>query len=246
MKIKKLILRLIKKAGYSISKEKIYFRGLYVEHDFEVKHKWLIDFGFDTILDIGANTGQFAKKARALFPEAQIYSFEPILDVFQELSSHFATDLKFRALNVGLGAVDEVIPFYQSDFSDSSSAFPMKELHKENFPKAKSATITQIKVVKLDEAVKGLSMGYPLLIKIDVQGYEQMVILGGEQTIRKAAMVLVEVSFYELYENQVLFESIFKDMIRLGFLYKGNYDQLISPIDGRILQADAIFVNENA
>jgi hypothetical protein len=85
----------------------------------------------------------------------------------------------------------------------------------------------------------------PLLIKIDVQGFERMVILGGIQTIKKAEVLIVEVSFQELYENQVPFDTIYSLLTGLGFTFIGNYDQLLSPKDGSILQADAIFLNQS-
>ena len=41
--------------------------------------------GYRTILDIGANVGQFALPAWFAFPEAQIFSFEPLPDCFRQL-----------------------------------------------------------------------------------------------------------------------------------------------------------------
>jgi hypothetical protein len=40
---------------------------------------------FGTILDIGANVGQFALAAALHFPGATIHSFEPLPDTFSEL-----------------------------------------------------------------------------------------------------------------------------------------------------------------
>ena len=47
-----------------------------------------------------------------------------------------------------------------------------------------------------------------LLVKIDTQGFEDRVIRGGEQTIKKASIVVVEVSFTKLYEHQPLFSDL--------------------------------------
>jgi hypothetical protein len=46
---------------------------------------WFKSFGIDTVLDIGANTGQFTKTILALLPNANIYSFEPLPDCFEQL-----------------------------------------------------------------------------------------------------------------------------------------------------------------
>lgn len=39
----------------------------------------------NTIIDIGANTGQFAKEISKIFPKAKIFCFEPLPDAFKEL-----------------------------------------------------------------------------------------------------------------------------------------------------------------
>ena len=80
------------------------------------------------------------------------------------------------------------------------------------------------------------------MIKIDVQGYEDKVIGGAVETISKAKAIIVEVSFRELYEGQPLFEKIFGLLSEKGFSYFGNLYQLLSPVDGAPLQADALFV----
>lgn len=244
--MKRLLAKFLAKLGYSIVKAPIIFNGLKVEHDFISKHNWILKYKFETIIDIGANKGQFAARFRVLFPEAWIYSYEPIPEVYDELCKRFELDTKFKAFNIGLGKQAGTIDFFQNEFTDSSSALPMKRLHKENFPRASNEKQIQIKIDRLDEIVKSITTSNPVLIKIDVQGFEEMVILGGKDTLNKASIVLVEVSFYELYENQVYFKTIYDHMISLAFSYRGNYEQLISPVDGCVLQADAIFVKVNA
>jgi hypothetical protein len=82
----------------------------------------------------------------------------------------------------------------------------------------------------------------PILIKIDVQGFEDKVIAGGADTIKKAKVIIIEVTFKELYTDQPLFHDIYEMLSKLGFTYHGNFDQLPSPVTGEILQADAIFI----
>src|SRR5258708_27076513 len=40
---------------------------------------------FKTVIDVGANTGQFAKQISAFFPNANIYCFEPSPQPFEAL-----------------------------------------------------------------------------------------------------------------------------------------------------------------
>jgi hypothetical protein len=46
---------------------------------------WLVRSGIKTIIDVGANTGQFSRAIHEVLPEAYIYSFEPLSDCFSEL-----------------------------------------------------------------------------------------------------------------------------------------------------------------
>ena len=243
--MKRLFINLLNKLGYRLVKAPIVIERLKVESNFLLKHKWIVKYNFETIIDIGANKGQFAARFRVLFPDAMIYSFEPIPEVFDELCKRFEKDNNFKAFNLGLGREPGTIDFYQNEFSDSSSALPMKRLHKDNFPKTSKEKLIKIKVGSLDEVMQSLMIGNSVLIKIDVQGFEELVILGGKETLKKALIVIVEVSFYELYESQVYFNTIYNHLFNLGFSYRGNYEQLISPLDGSILQADAIFFKEN-
>lgn len=231
--------------GYEVRKGPISVSGLQVEPDFFKKNAWIKNKGFQTILDIGANQGQFAGRFRLLFPNAHIYSFEPIPEVYLALCRKFDKDPHFTAFNLGLGDIPGLFDFYLNQFPDSSSLLPMKSLHIEIFPFTQHSSQIKIKVETLDRLATNLPLQGPLLVKIDVQGFEKKVILGGLETIKKASMVMVEVSYQELYENQNSFEDIFSLLKDLGFAFVGNYDQLLSPKDCSILQADAIFVNHS-
>jgi hypothetical protein len=49
-------------------------------------------------------------------------------------------------------------------------------------------------------------------------------------------------SFQELYINQPLFNEIYVKLYSLGFKYCGNIEQLYSPLNNQILQADCLFI----
>lgn len=77
-----------------------------------------------------------------------------------------------------------------------------------------------------------------------MQGYETKVILGGKQTISRAAIVIAETSFQELYEGQPLFNEVYEMLKDLGLRYAGSLGpQLMNPTDGSALQADSLFIN---
>ncbi|HEY9296523.1 MAG TPA: FkbM family methyltransferase [Phormidium sp.] len=206
------------------------------------KLKWLIDKEIKTILDIGANTGQFAEEMDAILPGAMIYSFEPLEECYQELIEKFSDSNKFKAFNLALSNQPGTVKMRKNEYSPSSSLLPMTNLHKQCFPYTQNESIQEVSVVRLDNIADQLSLEKPFLVKIDVQGCEDKVIEGGRNTIGQASVVITEMSIDSLYEGQLLFNGIYQILMELGFQYKGSYDQLLNPHDGSVLQVDGIFM----
>ena len=77
---------------------------------------------FATILDVGANIGQFAVAATLYFPGAKIYSFEPVPDVFKVLQENINKNPKIQAFNCALGNHHGQIPFHRNKYTRLSSA----------------------------------------------------------------------------------------------------------------------------
>jgi FkbM family methyltransferase len=217
-------------------------RGVLVDAYLDLDRKWLRSLEFSTVLDIGANVGQFCQIANALWPKARIYSFEPLQDCFQELKTRMAGCNNLVAFNIGLGDQRGEITFQRNEFSPSSSVLRMTQLHELAYPQTRQCQSVNVKIERLDDKASELEILEPLFVKIDVQGYEKQVLLGGEGTVRRAAVLLIETSYEPLYEGQALFGDLHVLLSRWGFTYAGALSQAFSPLDGRILQADSIFV----
>jgi FkbM family methyltransferase len=207
--------------------------------------EWLKDFKIVTIIDVGANEGQFAKKIIGVFPDAQVHCFEPLLEVFSQLNLNFYGNENILTYNFGLGEINEEKIINYNEYSPSSSMLDMLDLHKSNFEFAVKTEPSIITIRRLDdifvEPVKS-----PLLLKIDVQGYEMNVLKGGEKIIRRADVVIIETTFVPLYKGQPLFAEIYNYFVSFGFQYSGNIDQLLSPKNHQVLQADAVFINRGS
>jgi FkbM family methyltransferase len=203
---------------------------------------WLLKYNFGTVLDIGANVGRFSITFHALFPNAKIHAFEPLPACY---NTTLQAVRKIKAVNVhpvALGDSSGTIEMFANDFSPSSSILPMAQTHKEAFPTTTKMVKVPIQVSRLDDIADGLNFEGPIFVKIDVQGFEKAVLLGGANTIRKADVVLIELSFEQLYENQPLFSDIYDIMRELGFSFQGTMAQMLHPKDERILDADCFFV----
>lgn len=208
---------------------------------FKETHKWIGEQSFKSIVDIGANVGQFGKKIRQFYPDAKLYSFEPIPFVCDELNLNFEGDNNFKSFNVGLGDSEGKTKFFLNLFSDSSSMLPIGELHKKNYPYTKDEIEIEVTVKKLDNCFEEGELQKPYLVKIDVQGFEEQVIRGGIEVIKNADMIITESSYKELYEGQSLFDALYEKLKGFGFDFMGNFEQMESAFNGEPLQGDAIF-----
>ena len=214
---------------------------------FECLHKpWLLGSGIKTVFDVGANTGQFARAIHEVLPEAFVYSFEPLPDCFAELQRKMSGLKAFRAFNMALAERNGEAEFYRSSSSPSSSLLPMHELHKQNFPFTADQSRETVKVRRLDDCARELSIKKEILVKLDVQGAEDKVIHGGRELLQCAKVLIVETSFEVLYQRQALFADIFKLLEDLGFTYKGALTQAFSPLNGSVLYADSVFFREQS
>lgn len=195
-----------------------------------------------TILDIGANTGTYAKEIRLNFPDAAIHSFEPLPDCFEKLQNTMFGDTLFTAHNVALGDTNGETIIERSSFHPSSSLLPMADLHKKLYPKSANIHKEKIQVRTLDSFARTLSIIGPTLVKIDVQGFEDKVIEGGKETIAQASIVICEASFVSLYEKQPLFNTIYSALRELGFVYYGSVTRHYSKRTNTLIYEDAIFI----
>ncbi len=197
---------------------------------------------FGTLIDVGANIGQFASAFNLFFPKTKIYSFEPVPVCFDKLKQNTSQLQNVLIHNLALGSSEGTIKFYQNDHSHASSALPISQFQKENLPNTKDVREIEVQVSTLDRLEFDLSPEFPVLLKLDVQGYEMEVLKGGRELLKKIDYILLETSFAPMYDNEPLFDDLhtylksedFELMVPLDFL-KSN---------GRILQMDVLYKRE--
>lgn len=199
-----------------------------------------------TILDIGANTGQFARFVSSVFPEAQIICFEPLPEQFRQLKTWAETINHRRPIvfNVAIGdrEGDEKI-YLHTDYSPSSSILPATELLGEAFPSTLEKKQIPIKINTLDNIMRDLPDNFQqdVFIKIDVQGYEDRVIRGSKQILDKTIAIMIEVNLASFYHDQTSFKEILLLLDKKNFHYAGNMEQNYNE-DGYVSYFDAVFL----
>lgn len=202
----------------------------------------LADRDIDTVLDIGANEGQYAALVRAAGYSGRIVSVEPLPDAFDRLVRRSRTDPRWVGERRAVGAKIGRITIRVSANSYSSSVLPLTTAHLDVAPESrvvKSIEVDVTTVAALAEA-HDLAPDHTLL-KIDTQGFEGAVLDGAGAWLDRVAAVQLEVSHVELYVGQALEPELTARLASHGLVPWTN-DPGISAANGRLLQSDVLFV----
>jgi len=196
-----------------------------------------------TVLDIGANSGQFARRVRAALPAATLHSFEPLPGPFAQLQHWAADERNVFCHNIALGDVSGKIAIHTGDYTASSSLLAPASRLVDSLPQVVPDRTQEISVMCLDDWARTTELATPLFIKMDVQGFEKGVIHGGLETMAGAAAILTELSFVRLYEQQPLIGEMIALLGELDFLLVDVYDVVPDPVVGLGFQCDGLFLS---
>lgn len=200
------------------------------------------EMGVKTVLDVGANIGQYAAELRSSGYDGMILSFEPLAKPFSELVARSRTDNDWQAYRLALGDNDGEAVLYVASKLGSSSLLAMRSEHQAGAPEVTMIGTETTRVARLD--VLNLSVQPPAMLKLDVQGYEDRVLAGGAKTLRNVALIECELSLDELYEGQPSFRHMIDLLGDRGFKIIDLDPFFYDKTDGRVLSVDAMFRRE--
>ena len=180
------------------------------------------------ILDIGANTGQWYRQIKSIYPQSEVLSIEAnpnCENTLRQVNSNYIIAF--------LGEKEDKTDFYISSGDSTSqggSAYLEKSPWYENYD------TQQLPVITLDSLNQEFD-----LIKMDVQGAEFDIIKGGLKTITKASMLQLELSFLDHNQGSPRASQIISYLYSLGFeLFDVGSSYYW---DGMLNQSDFLFIN---
>lgn len=193
-----------------------------------------------TVIDLGANRGQFSLAARYCFPRAAIFAFEPLTQPYTTYQRIFAGDQSTRVFNTAIGTERSSAPIHVSGRDDSSSLLPITATQDQLFPGTGEVGTTTIQVDRLDALLSPADLQGTKLLKIDVQGYEAQALQGSTGLLDHIHYIYIECSFVELYEGQALAPDIIDWLHQRGFVLTGVFNMAYDR-NHRAVQADFLF-----
>lgn len=181
------------------------------------------------IIDIGANVGDWAKQAHQIF-DCPIHMVEAQPSLEPDLR---ATGFPYTITLLG-PEYRASVPFHLSGTGSSV----MEELT--TFEKGR----IDLPMQRLDDL--DIDLPAPLLVKLDVQGFELQVLSGATETLKRTEVILTEVSLLPYNRGAPLMHEVIAYLAERDFLPFDICGGLRRDSDGALFQTDVIFVRESS
>ena len=120
------------------------------------------------IFDIGGNIGITSIYLSSVFPNAMIYSFEPLKENFEILKLNTSQLKNVKVFNFGLGAENGIFKAYLSDDNENYGGVSFYSEVEGNL----SESFSECEVKNVNDVVDQLGINTIDLIKIDTEGAE--------------------------------------------------------------------------
>ncbi|MDQ7799473.1 MAG: FkbM family methyltransferase [Candidatus Edwardsbacteria bacterium] len=199
-------------------------------------------YKINTVIDIGASNGGYAKRLRGLGYRNKIISFEPLRSPYAELVKYSERDPLWYVHNYGFGNTNMSSIINVAENSDSSSLLEMLPAHEVAAPHAKYVGKEEIKIKKLDTVFSEfIGPNDIVYLKIDAQGYEHMILKGGNNSLEKINTIQVELSLIPLFKGQLTFDNLIDLLKQKGYTMVSVEPGFRNKLTGQLLQFDGIF-----
>jgi FkbM family methyltransferase len=207
--------------------------------------KLINDRQIATILDCGANAGQYVADLKKAGWTGKVFSFEPLSDAYEKLRSKAEASEQWQTYHFALGEKNEESTIQIAGNSYSSSLLQFSTDFKELRPDASPVGSETVTIRRLDDVVKeeGLTFEGPVMLKLDVQGFELSVLRGALETLPRVSVLQCELALIPSYEGGATFFEVREFLRERGFVLAHLIDGHVNHETGELREVDGIFLN---
>jgi FkbM family methyltransferase len=209
----------------------------------------LNDLGIKYVIDVGANTGQFAESLFDFKYNGTVISFEPVSKCYDALVKRSKKNPKHLvAEKCAIGDQDMEIKINVSDDSVFSSVLEIKDEHTKIRPKSRIVKQETVNLFKLDSIIDKYipPEETSILLKIDTQGFEKQVLDGALNSIKRIQGIKIEIPLVPIYNNtQFTFYEVIDFMKELRFTPYNFNTEGVDLKSGRVFTIDGMFFRES-
>jgi len=226
----------MEKVGQSKNRNQKYFEN----YNREIVIKNIVKKENPICFDVGAHIGESVLYFNKLFNNPLIYSFEPSPKSFKILkNNNYKNNICF---NYAISNITGNTVFYENQISHTNSLVKINSLSVDSIKKQKTInTKINIKAKKLDDFCSEEKINKIDLLKVDVQGAETLVFEGSQNILINTRVVIVEICFFDYYENKGGFFDIEKFLKPKGFSLFSISEISYNPMNGRTDWVEAIY-----
>lgn len=234
--ISRLLKSFVHKFGYDIVRYSVKNRGdnPYLDMAHFVSNRNPI------IFDIGANLGESLESFKAVFPFALLHCFEPSTKAFSTLTKKYNNSKDIFLYSDAFGSEIRSQWFFDNEFPYMSSFLELGPYGYGNVINKRLITTNTLDNFAGSAGFKSID-----IVKIDTQGFEYNVLLGGSELLAsgKIKLIHVELTFTEMYLNLPSYRLILEYLHEHEFVLCGIYRQHFQ--NGYLSWADALFVRRS-
>jgi FkbM family methyltransferase len=237
-RLKEAVREVARRWGYEIVSHS-YMRNHELRRD-----KLLADLGTDLVIDGGANRGQYGKRLRAGGYRGQIVSFEPIPEVFAQLTAASASDPRWSCCRAALGAADGEADIHIAEFDQVSSLLPATgAAGTSSWRASRSERVSVVPLATVLEQQQAAT--HRTHLKLDLQGYEMTALLGAGSQLADCSSLEVELSTIPLYEGASTAPHLLSYLETRGFDIFSLQPSAVENRSGRVLELESLFVRRS-
>lgn len=195
----------------------------------------------ETLIDVGANRGQFGLSMREIGFRGTIHSFEPIPEVREKLDRVAARDGNWHVHGIALAAHAGRAIFNFGRFDQTSSLKTVDPVEASSNAVLEVVRRIEVDVATLDTFLvdSGIDPGRTLL-KIDVQGAELEVLAGASISLTKLPALLTETSLTSAYQQGGRIEALLQVLREHGLQITGMEPVYANPSRRLLLEMDVL------
>ncbi len=142
-----------------------------------------------TILDVGVLEG--TPELKKIFPDKMHVLFEPVREFHEKIADNYrSAGIQFDIVGAAVadcdGEVDLQVVGKFGEMEISHSFMVLDADSKED------KSTRRVKRVSLDSFLSDKSYDWPYLLKIDIDGHDELVLNGAKETLKKTSVIIIE------------------------------------------------------
>jgi FkbM family methyltransferase len=198
----------------------------------------------DLIIDVGANTGQYAARLRRNGYRGEILSYEPLSAMQPVLQRAARADGRWIIRDCALGAEPGHATIRMSPDSSWSSLRGFTDWGRARFPSQdRDAEPEEISVVRLDADLPAQMPDWEtrkIFLKLDTQGFDQEAFAGAEGVMSAIQALQAEVPFLSIYDGAPRYAEAMAAFEAAGFETTGLFPVKRDRKTHRMIEMDCV------